>query len=125
MSAKIQGLLFNEDCSDFFFTHAPEEVTGENLDAYIDHLADAGVSGLFCNVNAQRTNYDSKVWESFWHNLDPDGPDDQPRLRNVLREEVAVYRKQFSSFLTLHERGIDYPARVIELGVASVGLSPG
>ena len=115
MAGKIQGLLFNDDTDSFFHRYGPDDMTGEQVDAEIDLLADAGVSGYFCGLNAQRTKcYQSQVWQSMWEGFDPDGPDNQPRLRACLPEEVAAYRKWFNNCLLLHQRGVDYPARAIE-----------
>jgi hypothetical protein len=77
----LTGLLHNEDCTDFFYTQAfPPGKAGEIADRYVDVIAGAGVTALFCNTNARRTNYRSDVWEAFWDGYDPDGPDDQPFL---------------------------------------------
>ncbi len=79
MAGKIQGLLFNDDTDSFFHRYGPDDMTGEQVDAEIDLLADAGVSGYFCGLNAQRTKcYQSQVWQSMWEGFDPDGPDNQP-----------------------------------------------
>jgi len=115
MATKIKGLLFNDDTDSFFHRYGPDDMTGEQVDAEIDFLADCGVSGYFCGLNAQRTKcYESKVWQSMWEGFDPEAPDDQPRLRACLPEEVASYRRWFNNCLLLQQRGIDYPARAIE-----------
>ncbi|MEI6971353.1 MAG: hypothetical protein WCL44_07510 [bacterium] len=36
---------------------------GETIDRYIDVLAGAGITELFCNTNARLTNYRSDVWD--------------------------------------------------------------
>ena len=114
MSSKIQGLLFNADADNFFASHPDEEMNGEGIDKYVDVLADTGVSNLFIGVSDQRTNYDSKVWQSYWENFDPDGPDDQPRLRMALPDEVDLYRAELTRMVKFHQTGVDYPARMIQ-----------
>jgi hypothetical protein len=70
-------LYYNEDSTDFFF-HGDHTGGrgGANLDAYIDRIANAGVTTLLYNTNVSRANYDSGVWTSTWEGFDPDGPDD-------------------------------------------------
>ena len=114
MSSKIQGLLFNADADNFFASHPDEEMNGEGIDKYVDVLADTGVSNLFIGVSDQRTNYDSKVWQSYWENFDPDGPDDQPRLRMARSDEVDAYRAELTRMVKFHQTGVDYPARMIQ-----------
>lgn len=112
---KLHGLLFNQDCTDFFYSNAIREGVdgGALLDDYIDLLADAGVTVLMCNTNARRTNYRSEVWESFWDGYDPDGPDDQPFLRPIAPERLPAWRRMIHSMWALDRQGVDYPARVI------------
>ncbi len=113
--AKLTGLLHNEDCTNFFYYQDfPEGKAGELVDRYVDVLADAGVSVLMCNTNARRTNYRSKVWESFWDGYDPAGSDEQPFLAPVRKEHRKNYRKLVGNMLEVHRQGIDYPARVIQ-----------
>ncbi|NUQ66357.1 MAG: hypothetical protein HUU20_28170 [Pirellulales bacterium] len=111
---KLTGLLQNEDCTNFFyFQDFPAGKAGEMTDRYVDILAGAGVSVLMCNTNARRTNYRSDVWEAFWDGYDPDGPDDQPFLAGVPKDEVKTYRKLIGNMLAVHQQGVDYPARTI------------
>ncbi|MBT3341552.1 MAG: hypothetical protein HN712_27040 [Gemmatimonadetes bacterium] len=112
-------LYYNEDSTDFFY-HADhtQGQGGAHLDAYIDHIAEGGVTTFLCNTNAQRTNYASDVWTPTWEGLDPDGPDDQPYLAGIASGphpvDVSRWRSLATNMLALHEQGIDYPARVIE-----------
>ena len=111
----LHGLLFNQDCTDFFYCSAIREGVdgGALLDAYIDLLADAGVTVLMCNTNARRTNYRSAVWESFWDGYDPEGPDDQPFLAPMQQERRPAWRRMIHSMWELDRQGVDYPARFI------------
>ena len=113
--AKTGGqLYYNQDCTDFFWhTQIAEGKAGEAIDRYVDVIADAGVTVFFCNSNARRTNYRSKVWDAFWDGYDPAGPDDQPFLASIPRADLAGYRKGVGNMLATHEQGVDYPARVI------------
>lgn len=111
---KLNGLLHNEDCGQIFVTQKfPPGKAGEVIDHYVDVMADAGVSVFLCNTNDRRTNYRSDVWESYWSGFDPAGPDNQPFLAAVPRQEVALYRNVITNMRAVHEEGIDFPARVI------------
>jgi len=111
----MAGLLHNEDCTTFFDSQTfPAGKAGEITDRYVDVLAEAGVSVLFCNTNARRTNYPSDVWQSFWDGYDPDGPDDQPFLAGLPEEQRKHYRKRIHKIFGFHRQGVDYPARMIQ-----------
>lgn len=113
----MNRLLHNEDCTQVFWHGKwPEGEAGAHIDRYYDVLAGAGVTELFCNTNARRTNYTSEVWESFFDGYDPEGPDDQLALRGVGGEDsLAAYRAGIGNMQALHREGIDYPARVMAL----------
>jgi len=91
--APMRGPLFNQDSTEFFYTHGPDEMSGEAVDAWVDGLAEAGVGTLFSNVNAMKTNYASKVWEPDWHGYDPAAGDDQPVLRHDVEGGAAGTRR--------------------------------
>lgn len=40
---RIAGPIFNQDSTEFCYTHSADVVSGEAVDAYIDRLAQAGV----------------------------------------------------------------------------------
>ena len=111
----IRGLFHNEDETDFFW-HGPlsEEKAGETIDRYIEVMADAGVKVFVCNTNARRTIYRSRVWDACWDGYDSAGPDDQPFLAPIPRQEVAGFRRGIANMLAVYRAGIDYPARVVE-----------
>ena len=111
----VKQLLHNEDETDFFWNVAiPEGKAGEVIDRYVDVMADAGVTLFLCNTNARRTNYRSRVWESYWDGYDPAGPDDQPFLAPTARSDVPGFRKGIDNMLAVHKQGVDYPRRVVQ-----------
>jgi len=113
-AGRMTGLLENEDCTSFFDSQTfPPGKAGEITDRYVDVLAGAGVTVLFCNTNARRTNYPSKVWQAFWDGYDPDGPDDQPFLAGLPEDQRKHYRKRIHKIFGFHQQGVDYPARMI------------
>ncbi|MFV1969049.1 MAG: hypothetical protein ACC628_26815, partial [Pirellulaceae bacterium] len=53
-------VIYNLDCTEFFVgSFGP--VVPETIDKFVDDHAAAGITDLFINVNAQRTNYRSDV----------------------------------------------------------------
>ncbi|MEW6355550.1 MAG: hypothetical protein AB1696_04430 [Planctomycetota bacterium] len=111
----MTGLLENEDCTSFFDSQTfPPGKAGEMTDRYVDVLAGAGVTALLCNTNARRTNYTSKVWQSFWDGYDPDGPDDQPFLAGLPEDQRKHCRKRIHKIWGYHNQGVDYPGRMIQ-----------
>lgn len=107
----IAGPIFNQDSSEFFFTHTADEISGEAVDAYIDRLAHAGVGTFVSCGNAMRANYASEVWERDWHGYDPEGSDDQPVLKHIPVEQVRTFRQRLDSAKRLADMGVDFHAR--------------
>ncbi len=112
---KLQGLIYNQDSTDFFFQHEIKDGLdgGALLEAYLDLIADAGVKTFMCNSNARKTNYRSDVWESFWQGYEPEGPDDQPFFKAVPPEGLRKYRSMVHSMWALDYQGVDYVALTV------------
>jgi len=107
-------LYRNEDCTTFFQRHdGLEGQAGEVMDRYVDDIAATGVTALFINTNGRRTLYRSRVWNAFWDGYDPQGPDDQPFLAAIPAAQRRAYRQVIHGAWSVHEQGIDYPARII------------
>jgi hypothetical protein len=107
-------LLHNEDETNiFYFNQIPAGKAGEFIDHYVDVMAEAGVTTFLCNTNARRTNYRSRVWDAYWDGYDPAGPDTQPFLAPVPKNDLPAYRKLIGGMLEVHRQGVDYPARVV------------
>jgi len=104
-------VIYNLDCSELFVgTFGP--VAPQTIDSFVDTHADAGITDLFINVNAQRTNYRSQVWESNWDGYDPTAGDDQPFFSGI--DPKRMFETQFAkSVLSLHKQGCDYPRRML------------
>lgn len=110
----LRGLFFNQDSTDFFYSRSKEQMTGADVDAFVDRLAGLDISALLVNTNAQRTNYASEVWEPFWKGYDPAGPDDQPVLRHLPADRIPGTRRLLDNMIALAAAGVDYPARMLE-----------
>jgi len=59
----MKGVSFNQNYTEFFCTTPAEQVSGEAVDRFFNVLAKSQHRSLFSNTNAQRTSYDSAVWE--------------------------------------------------------------
>ena len=89
-------VIYNIDSTQLFLgTFGPIEAA--TIDRFVAEHAHAGVTDLLINVNAQRTNYDSDVWEATWEEENPDAP--QVEWMDNTR--------------VLHDAGIDYPRRML------------
>jgi len=107
----LKGPIFNQDDSEFFFVRPPEEVSGEAVDAWVDSIAAAGVGTILSCVCAMRTNYASRAWEPRWTGYDPHGPDDQPVLAHLPKDNIPAVRKWVESEKRLADLGINFHER--------------
>ena len=104
-------VIYNQDYSEFFVgTFGP--IVPETIDAYVDSLAELGITDLFINVNCQRTNYRSDVWEADWDGYDPSLGDDQPFFKGIAPDRLAIESKWFKNVYAFYEKGGDYPSRM-------------
>lgn len=105
------GVIYNQDCTEFFMANPPEAMSGELVDQFVDSLAAAGVAALFSNPSGQRINYASTVREPYWLGYDPDGPDDQPFFDGYPKERLPTIRKLLDAMVRLDRLGVDFHAR--------------
>ena len=104
-------VIFNQDSSEFFFgTFGPIEP--ETVDRYVDSLAGTGVTDLFICVNAQRTNFRSRAWESDWDGYNPELGDSQPFFTDI-EPEGALARKLYKNTYAWSLTSVDYPERML------------
>lgn len=104
----MAGPVFNQDSTQFFFERSADEISARQVSDYIDQLADSGVRTFVSNVNAQRANYASRVWETDWTGYDPKGPDDQPILRHLAPAAVAPTRRRLDSAKRLADLDVNF-----------------
>ena len=106
-------VIYNLDCSEFFVgTFGP--IVPQTIDKFVDGHAALGITDLFINVNAKRTNYRSDVWESDWDGYDPAAGDDQPFFTGIGPQGTAASLQYIKNTLALHEQGCDYGKRMID-----------
>jgi len=119
----IAGPILNLDSTQFFFEHTAAEMSGETVDAYIDLVARTGVRTFITCVNAQKANYDSRVWEHDWSGYDPKGPDDQSILRHLAPAAIPMTRQRLDAAMRLAGLGINLHARLLarcrQLGIGA------
>ena len=105
-------VIYNLDCTEFF-VGTFGGIVPETIDTFVDAHVSAGITDLFVNVNAQRANYRTDVWEAYWDGYDPTVSDDQPFFAGLdpkRRFEATI----FKDMRNLHEQGCDYPQRMID-----------
>ena len=75
------------------------------FDERVETCAQAGVT--IYNLNAQRTNCDSDVWESWLDNFDPDAGFDAPFYQGFPPAAHKPNRNQRMAMLEIKKMGID------------------
>ena len=111
-SERRNRVIYNLDCTEFFVgTFGP--IVPDTIDEFVDSHAALGITDLFVNVNAQRTNYRSDVWESCWDGYDPNAGDDQPFFAG-LDPERRFETRLFKAMYSFYEQGCDYPERMLD-----------
>ncbi len=109
----LKGPILNHDSTAFFVAYNADQMSGALVDDWVDSLAAAGAGVMMSNINAMRANYASKVWEPDWHGYDPGGPDDQPVLKHLPRDVVALTRRRLESAKKLADLDINFHQRAI------------
>ena len=64
-------LIYNQDSTNLFSV-TKGLVTPAHVDAMVDEVADAGGDIFLVNPNAQKVNYPSEVWETYWDGYLPE-----------------------------------------------------
>ena len=110
-------VIYNLDCTEFFMgTFGP--IMPETIDKWVDHHAALGVTDLFINGNAQRTNYRTAVWEAYWDGYDPSMGTDQPFFAGIAPGRIdgpdASESSMFIAMRNLHLEGCDYIERMLQ-----------
>lgn len=113
-------VLYNQDSTNLFYI-TRELITPEHVDAMVDEVAAGGADVLLVNPNAQRVNYPSRVWQTFWDGYTPGnraffGPVAETELAN--REHFVRQMKHLAG------QGCDYLARCLAR-CREKGIAPG
>lgn len=118
----VGRVIYNLDCSEYF-VGTFGGVVPETIDKFVDDHAAAGVTDLFINVNSQKTNYRSDVWESYWDGYDPNLPDNQPFFEGLDLVNRPWDTTFYINTYVIHKMGCDYPQRMIDRSRHN-GISP-
>ncbi len=70
MTMKKHRVIYNQDSTNLFGI-VKEPITPEHVDRMVDEVADGGADVMLINTNAQRVNYPSRVWQTFWDGYAP------------------------------------------------------
>jgi len=107
-SISIEGPLFNQDGTEFFYVNKVGEMGADLINRYIDQLAEAGIGTFVSCGNGQRTNYPSKVWQTEWDGYIPGGPDDQPMLGSSSDLSRDLDRQRMENLFKLGQSEEDF-----------------
>ncbi len=108
-------VLYNQDCTDLF--DRAEKVTPQDVQRMVDEVAQGGADVMLVNPNAQRVNYPSKVWQTYWEGYKKgdrsffgDVPDESVERRDQWVGQMAQLARQCNYLATAlvrcRERGI-------------------
>jgi hypothetical protein len=117
---KKHRVLYNQDCTNLFAI-TKEPITPGHVDRMVDEVALGGADVMLINPNAQRVNYPSRVWQTFWDGYEPGktaffGPVNPEEIPG--REKWVVQMKQ------LADQGCDYVERALAR-CRERGITPG
>ncbi len=73
----VNMVALNEDNSHFYSSRKPEDMTLENLKAFVDQYAGGTVTHLFLNANAMRASFRSKTRDAIWDPVNGKEPTDR------------------------------------------------
>jgi hypothetical protein len=105
-------LIVNYDNSNWFFHRTAEEMTRAKLIDFIDRHSELGITHLFLNTNAMRSNFASKTRKAIW--------DHDEKVLAALPPSIRTWPENSR---LLHDRGLDPYAIWIERS-REKGISP-
>ena len=106
---KQYRVLYNQDCTNLFYI-TRESITSSHVDAMVDEVAEGGADVLLINPNAQRVNYPSKVWQTFWDGYSPGDREFFGPLPDAEAEDRERWVRQMKQ---LADQGCDYLERAL------------
>lgn len=113
-------VLYNQDCTNLFAV-TKEPLTPAHVDRMVDEVADGGADLFLVNPNAQRVNYPSRVWQTFW---DGYAPGRREFFGPVPEDSIAGREAWVVQMKRLADAGCDYLARALARCRAR-GIAPG
>ena len=113
-------VLYNQDCTNLFAV-TREPLEARHVEQMVDEVAGAGADVMLVNPNAQRVNYPSKVWQTFWDGF---APDSRAFFGPVPDADVPGRRHWVSQMKRLADQGCDYLACALAR-CRKRGIAPG
>jgi hypothetical protein len=113
-------LIYNQDCTNLFGV-AKEPLQPRHVDRMVDEAADGGVDLFLVNPNAQRVNYPSRVWQTFWDGYAPGDPAFFGPVPDSERPKREAWVRQMKN---LADQGCNYLARALAR-CRTRGIMPG
>ena len=107
------GVIYNQDCTEFFMVNPPEAMSGELVDQFVDSLAAAGVSALFSNPNGQRSQLCQRRTRAVLAGLRSRRPGQPAVLRRLSKGAAANHPPLLDGMMRLDRLGVDFHARAL------------
>jgi hypothetical protein len=102
-------VLYNQDCTNLFAV-TKEPVTPGHVDRMVDEVAEGGADVMLINPNAQRVNYPSRVWQTFW---DGYAPGRREFFGPVPEADLAGREAYVAQMKCLADQGCNYLTRAL------------
>lgn len=113
-------IIYNQDCTNLFGV-TKEALEPGHVDRMVDEAADGGVDLFLVNPNAQRVNYPSRAWQTFW---DGYAPGNRAFFGAVPEGELSRREAWVRQMKALADQGCDYLARALAR-CRQRGITPG
>ena len=113
-------IVVNQD-SDCVFHATKEPFEPRHVDNMVDAIAEGGADVMLINPNDQRTNYPSKVWQTFWDGYEPGN---RAFFGDLPDELVAERERRIQQMIRLRDQGCNYLARSLAR-CRERGITPG
>ena len=105
----LPHVIYNQDCTDLF-VHVKEPLEPRHVDRMVDEAATGGADLFLVNPNAQRVNYPSSVWQTFW---DGYAPGRREFFGPIPDDQLAQRERWVGQMQRLAEQCCDYVERAL------------
>jgi hypothetical protein len=102
-------IIYNQDSTNLFAI-TREPIAPRHVDRMVDEVAAGGADVMLINPNAQRVNYPSRVWQTFWDGYVPGKRD---FFGPVPDAEVSAREAWVVQMKNLADQGCDYLTRAL------------
>jgi len=107
-------VIYNQDCTNLFHI-TKEPILPSHVDTMVGEVADGGADVFLINPQAQRANYPSKVWQTFWDGYTPGDRSFFGLVTGLDTQaaELAVREAWVAQMKRLADQGCDYLERAL------------